>query len=383
MLEARSLVTRLSAPIAIFALAVLYMLLDAALFRTVDFGCDWAPLWAAGRMALSDPSRIYDFHAVTLMQQPLFDATVLRPFVYPPTTLLLLVPLSVFPFFWSFALFALASVAVFERVSTRLSAQPAIVLLMPPVVLAALVGQPTLVVAALILAALMLLPRDERTAGLLIGIAAAIKPPLLILAPLGLCAGRHWRALWVSALVGSVMGLASVALFGIEPWKQWFAALPEFQTLVAGFEPLARKTVTPFAMATRFGISGPAVLAVTVPAALLLVFFAFRRSSDTAVRLTALVGGALLISPYAMDYELAAFAPAVAAIRLRGVKDAALPAIWTASLFASASIVGLLTMCAWAAVRLVRAGAQPETMERCRSGSMLPPESTATVALPG
>jgi hypothetical protein len=222
-------------------------------------------------------------------------------------------------------------------------------LVAPPVVLAALVGQPTLLVIAFALAALCLLPHDEHSAGTLFGIAAAIKPPLLLLVPLALVAGGHRRALLTSAAVASLLVLLSVALFGLQPWYDWFDALPGFQAVVAGFEPLLRKTVTPYGTATRLGLNGAAVLAATAPAALLLVFLAFRKSSDIAVRLTALMGGTLLVSPYAMDYELAAFAPAMAAIRIRRFRDITVPAIWAASLLFEVSVLGLVAVCGWAA----------------------------------
>ncbi len=373
----------LHGPIAVVILIAIYVLLDAALLRIVDPGSDWGPLWSGGRMILSDPARIYDFSAITLMQEPLLAPGTARPFIYPPTTLILLVPLGLLPFRLSFALFVAASALLFERASAKLSARPAMLLVAPPVVLAALAGQPTLLVIALALAALCLLPNDERLAGALFGVAAAIKPPLLFLVPLALIAGGHRRALLSAAAAASLLVLLSVALFGLQPWHDWFRALPGFQAVVAGFEPLLRKTVTPYGTAIRLGLNGAAVLVATAPAALLLVFLAFRKSSDIAVRLTALVGGTLLVSPYAMDYELAAFAPAIAAIRIRGLRDIIVPTIWAASLFFNVSVLGLFAVCGWATAKLFTDSRQPATISRCSSGSILPPDSTATVASSG
>lgn len=57
-------------------------------------GLDFLPLWTAARL---DPSRVYDFVYVTLQQNWRLEHG-LRPFVYPPTTLLLLKGFSARPF---------------------------------------------------------------------------------------------------------------------------------------------------------------------------------------------------------------------------------------------------------------------------------------------
>jgi hypothetical protein len=54
-------------------------------------------------------------------------------------------------------------------------------------------------------------------------------------------------------------------------------------------------------------------LIAAVPAALIGVWLSFR-SDDVPRRVLALLGGALLISPYAMDYEVALLVPAVLAM---------------------------------------------------------------------
>jgi hypothetical protein len=375
----RAVVSRLSPALGIFALITLYLLLDAALMRLCAPGADWAPLWAAGHFAWVDPARAYDFSAVTLHQQPVIGPSTPRPFIYPPTALMLFAPFALLPFYLSLAAFILPSLVLFIRASAKVEAAPSLLVTAPPVMLAIIVGQPTLLVAALLFGALALLPDDENRAGALIGICAVIKPPLLLLAPVALCAGGHWRAIRIAAVSAATLCAASVLLFGLDPWWAWLAALPRFQALVAGFEPLARNAVTPYATAARLGVSTTATMAIAVPIAIAGTVFAFRRSRDLSVRLVALVGGALLVSPYAMDYELAAFAPVIASIRIRGFKDTVVPAVWAGSLFVNASVVGLLAAYGWAAAKLIGEMRQSETMARCLSGSMLPPDRTATV----
>lgn len=342
--------------LAVTAVVAIFLFLDCVLLSLFDLGDDWAPLWVAGGIAWGDPLRAYDFAHVTSLHWQLLGPTGERPFIYPPTTLMLLAPLGLIPFHFSFAAFVAASLFFLARVSSKLGVKPMLVLIAPPVALAAIAGQPTLLVAALVVSALLFLPSSERKAGLLLGIAAVIKPPLLLLVPFAMVGGKHWRALEAAGVTVAAFVAASVLLFGIEAWQAWFAALPEFQALIVAAEPLLRNTVTPYATVLRLGYDAQWTTIGFVAVAIPLVMIAFAQTRDVPLRLVMLVGGALLISPYAMYYELAALAPAVAAMPLRRAQDAVMPVIWALSLFVNASVVGLLAVYCWAAARLFFAG---------------------------
>jgi hypothetical protein len=317
-------------------------------------GSDWGPLWVAGHLAWSDAASAYDFRLVSALQEPLFGPLGDRPFVYPPSALLLFAPLSQLPFMLSFAVFTLGSLALFARAARPLGPQVALMLLAPPVALAALAGQPTLFVVALVLLGLAQLDRNAVLAGVLFGIAGMIKPPLLLLAPVALAGGGYWRAFIAAGVAAGAIGLLSLALFGLDAWLTWLTVLPRFKDFVIGFPPLLRNAVTPYAMAVRLGWLPDAATALAALVAVPLAWFAFARSRDLAVRLAALVGGALLISPYAMNYELAALAPAVAAARPDKRGDVLVLSVWGTSLFATASLAGLLAGYVWLLARLFR-----------------------------
>jgi hypothetical protein len=78
---------------------------------------------------------------------------------------------------------------------------------------------------------------------------------------------------------------------------------------------LWRGGVTPSSIMWNLGLGGwPQVViqAVFLIVAALAVWNVFRRSDDPALQLVAIIGGALLCAPYAMNYELALLAPAAA-----------------------------------------------------------------------
>ena len=331
-------------------LLFLFGLMNIILVVVFVEGGDWAPLWAAGRLAWSDPASIYDFGAITEAQRSILGETVLRPFVYPPSALLFIAPFAWVPFYASLIAFITVTGAAFVREGRKLAAQWGL-LAVPPVFLAAIVGQTSFLVAALALAALSRIRSHPELAGILFGLAAAIKPTLFVLAPFALAAGGHWRTIVYAGVAGTTAVALSALLFGIRPWVAWFEALPRFQELFLANETLVRTSISPYAQAFRFGLESPLIIAACGAIALAGAVFTFRETEDVAARSVALFGGALLMTPYAMNYELALLAPAVMAIPVARARDVVLPLLFGASLIAIASVAGLILVMAWFAIR--------------------------------
>lgn len=353
-------------------LVLAFFLGDWIVLLSLSPGDDWGPLWAAGRLAWSAPAMVYDFAAVAATQSEAFGREIVdRPFVYPPTALIIFSPLGLMPLWISFALFVSVSLAALAS-QVR---YPVLLLVAPPLVLAALAGQPTLLVAALTVAACLRLERDPIGAGILFAAGAMIKPQLLILVPLALVAWGNWRALW-AAVMSVVAGVAlSLIVLGPETWSAWFAALPRFHELFNGNPSLVRNAVSPSVYLVRFGVDPGWVIAAGSIVAVAVTVFA--RTAGPVLRSGLLLGGALLVTPYAMNYELAALAPAVLSKPPRSLKDFAIPFVWAASLFAGLSVAGLIAAYAWLLVRL-----RP-TIRAWSAGSTLPPDSTTTMPSAG
>lgn len=335
------------------ALALFFLLLDLKVVSDLVVGSDWAPLWAAGRLAWENPSRIYDFGLIAELQRAEVGRVDFHPFIYPPSSLLLIAPIATLPFWPSLILVAGASMAWLAVTSRRIGADGWLLLLAPPVFIAAVVGQTSLLVIGIVVLACTLLDKDERKAGALFALAALIKPTLLVLAPLGLVAGRHWRALGVAALVGLAGFALSVILFGLKPWFDWLHAIPIFQQMFGDYPPLVRNAVTPYALAMRLDVENWAIVLVGAAIAAVLTWLGFSRSVDAGTRSALLMGGALLLTPYAMNYELAALAPAMLAMPRERLRDLLLIAVWAVSLFANAALLGLLIAYAIVAARVI------------------------------
>lgn len=324
------------------AIAALFVFFDTILWVLFPLGADWAPLWTAGRLAWTNASSLYDFSLIAQLQLPLTGNADFHPYIYPPSALLLIAPISVLPFWASATLVAAVALAWLSAVSQEVGSDPLLVLLSPPVVLAAIVVQTSLLVIGMVILSCALLDRRARTAGTLLAIAALLKPTLLVLAPLGLVAGRHWIALSAATLTGVVGLAASVLLFGHRPWHDWLDALPRFQTLFAENEPLVRNAVSPFAFAVRYGCESLIISAIAAVIAASLIWIAFARQHCAGTRSALLMGGALLIAPYSMNYELAVFAPALLSLPRGNWCNFLVCAFWGASLFLNLGVAGLL-----------------------------------------
>ena len=323
------------------AVATLFILFDAPLIAIFEAGSDWSPLWTAGRLTWEDASRLYDFDLIADLQGAHFDEVGFHPYIYPPSALLLIGPLALLPFWPSYVLVAIASLGALAWACRKAGSEPLLVLLAPPVVIAAIVGQTSPLIIGLVVLAFSTLEKHEAKAGALLAAAALIKPTLLVLAPVGLVAGRHWRALGAAVVAGGTAIALSLLLFGIQPWLDWLQAIPRFQQAVGDFPPLVRNLVSPHATAVRLGLESKAVIIVGAILATTFAWLAFSRPTGPATRSAIIMGGALLLTPYAMQYELAVFAPALLALPRDRLFSVAVVAVWSVTLFLNAGIVGL------------------------------------------
>jgi hypothetical protein len=313
-------------------------------------GLDFLALWAGGRTALTEPGRIYDFAHVTAVQGLLLPPQVLRPYVNPPSALLLLAPLARLPFGAAYAVLMLASLATLLAGARRIGA-PWWLVVLPMVPFAVFCGQVTLLIVGLVLLGLSLRERPW-LAGLCFAIAGVIKPQVLVLLPLALAAQGAWLTILATGVVALALCGLSAVLFGLQAWLDWLAAVSRFSGVVMADRALLDDMVTPHAWLVAHGWNG-ACAWLLAPLAVWGVWAAFRHDAPWPDRLIALLGGALLLSPYAMNYELALLAPAVAAYLARTGDRLWMAYAGLAALYAMNGMTGALALLAALALPLV------------------------------
>ncbi len=344
---------------ALFALmGVLGLRVFLLLTKVEPDGFDFCGFWAGARVAMRDPARLYDFAYVTARQTWLIGPVAMHPFVYPPSSLPFFAPFAALPYWPAYGLWVVLTAALFLAASRRIGA-PWPVLLLPPVACVAQDGQITFLIAALIAGGLSLRSRPI-LAGVAFGLAGAVKPQLLVLLPVALVADRQWRAIGAAGATAGLIAAVATAIWGPGPWADWLGAMARFQRATFAMPSVVSAMITPYAALDLAGLRG-AWAFLLIPPVLLAVWTTFRRTADVPTRMLALMGGTLLIIPYAINYELALLAPALTALAMRTrdrrwpaiaaavlVYGAAVPVLGMGYLYCQSALVLVLAMVGWA-----------------------------------
>lgn len=277
-----------------------------------------------GKLAL-----VYDIDAFTQFQNVIyadrFPGTVLfRPFFYPPTWLLMLLPLGLLAVGPAYGVFMIATAAAATAFEGRRDWWGWLaVVSSPAAVWVVLAGQNTFLSLACFYGGLRLLDRSPAAAGILLGLLS-YKPQIWVLVPLALLAARQWRALAWTAGTVAVLSLASLGVFGLDFWLAFVDAMREAGSAnVANimFKRIYMHMTTLVAAARIVGLSpgvAGAIQLAGAAVAVAAVWFAFRRHRPSEARIAVLVTATFLVSPYTLNYDLLLLMPAAVALFRRG-----------------------------------------------------------------
>jgi len=287
--------------------------------RAQPLWIDFLTMWTGGRLAGDSPAALYDFAADDRAQAWLLGAAAHdRPFPYPPSTLLIFGPLGRLSFWVAGAIWAAITLAAFVTVLTailpprRRALGIALTLLSPAAVWAVISGQCVFLLGALAIGGMARVERRPILAGCLLGMAAAFKPSVLLMAPVALAAGGHGRALFGAALGALLLVAGSVEFYGLQPWLDWVSVAPSYLSHMINDPKFYSSIIGPSGLAAQLGLTGWTLALwriAFIVIGLVVTALVFRRSRDFGLRLTALFGGSLLVSPYAMNYESVLLAP--------------------------------------------------------------------------
>jgi hypothetical protein len=161
--------------------------------------------------------------------------------------------------------------------------------------------------------------------------------------PLVLIATGRWRTFLAAAITVAALVLVTTAVFGPKVWSAFFDSAHFTRTVILEEGNTGwHKIQSVFSWVRMWGGSVPLAYAVqaavTLAAAAALVWL---WRSDAAYRLKAagLILAAVLATPYSLDYDLMALAPAIAFLAVDGLtrgfapyEKTALAALWLAPL---------------------------------------------------
>jgi hypothetical protein len=318
------------------ALSVVYLFALASLlwdiprlslrFQGYPLAPDFANYWCAARLTLAGKAalafNIFELHG---LQQSIFGVHHYYGcgWYYPPTFLLIVIPLAFFPYLAALAIWALLTYSGYVLTLRSLEPHPFILwmgLTFPGALINILFGQNGLLSASLLGGALLLLEPAPIWGGVLIGLLS-YKPNLAILAFFALAVGRNWRAL-VAAVVGALaFALLSLFAFGTEPWLAYIHnfSIPMHLLEMGAADWSIIPTFFSAVLSLGYGIVTAYVAQGLVAlVSVCAVAYAWSKGTSLPIRGSILILATLLFTPYLFVYDLALLAFPLAWLWLDG-----------------------------------------------------------------
>lgn len=293
------------------------------------WGRDFVNLWAGGRFldehAASALYRVEEYRA--------FLATLFGPlkphnYSYPPVTFPIAQLFALVPYWLALALWLAGTGALFVWAARcwwpRPWGPPALALLTPAALMNIWAGHYGFLLGALFLLGWARLDRRPVEAGVFFGLML-IKPHLALLVPVALAIRGRWTAIGSAAVTVVVLIVASIALYGIGPWREFLFGTSAVQAglIDAGgsfYGFMSTSTATAMFRLSDSWLLATVAQAAMVALGLIGVIVAATRHVPTE-RLAMLVAtGTFLVLPYAFNYDLTVVC--IAALRLWADADA-------------------------------------------------------------
>ena len=309
--------------IGVFCLLLYYCIIsskwDCATLREPDglpLAHDFANVWAASKLALAGkPALAYDMNQVFEVELQNIGSCCHygSAWYYPPTFLLLVLPLASMPYLLSLFVWLSITFILYIIVLSRIGKHPIILplcVLFPGIFENFAYGQNTYLSGALMGGGLLLLDRMPFIAGCLFGLLS-FKPPLIIISLIALGFGRHWKAL-IGVLTSSIiLIIISLAVFGMQVWVEYFKVMSLPMKFLEAGQADWSLTMTFFAAALAAGLSVKSaylIQGVVMLFILLGVRWTWQKKISLPLRGSVLVLGTILFTPYSFIYELALLA---------------------------------------------------------------------------
>ncbi len=272
-------------------------------------GTDFLSFWAASNL-LHHGGSAYDAAAHIAQQREIYPGQKgFTAFFYPPPFLLICWPIAAFGYLPALAIWLVTTGAAYAfAVRAWLGRLPWYAFAaFPPVWYTITHGQTSFLLAALLGGACWLIAGKRGfLGGVLLGLAV-FKPQFGLLFPLVLIASRQWRALAGAGLSAVSVSLLATLAFGPQIWGEWLGVMSAAQTAMGSGVIGFAKMQSPLAAARLLG-AGPDLanalqLGVTFIVAAVLAHRAWRYGFTLDLG-AALLVGALLATPFVLDYDL-------------------------------------------------------------------------------
>lgn len=289
-------------------------------------GGDFVCYWLASKLAATgEAAALYNSPRLGAAATAFFGVPLSYPWPYPPTFLLLILPLSQLPYLVSLAAWLLPALGGYLWLVHRFAPSPLTVwltLAFGGTFQNLAHGQNGFLSAVLLGAGLLLVDSSPVAGGLVLGLLT-YKPHLAVLIFVALMAGRRWRA-WLAAVAAALsLALASALVLGLEVWPAFIKSIPlTMKQLASGILPLENLVTAAGAVML---LGGSLSLALALQGVVMLgaawaVVRVWSRGASLAMRGSVLGLGTLLFSPHVFVYDLTLLALPLAWLSWEGFR---------------------------------------------------------------
>lgn len=314
------------------------------------WGRDFLIWWTGGQLiAEGRLDLIYDLNGFQAAAMSRFGQIDWLGYPYPPATFPIAILFGALPYFLAWALWHTLSAALLlfacRRWWTPEMGPLWLAVATPAALFNIWAGHWGLLVSALFLLGFDAIARGRPlAAGIFFGFML-VKPHLAVLVPLVLLVRREWTAIGSAVLTVGVLVAASVLMFGIQPWLDYFVRItaPQVSLISMHGTFLSLMSTSPTTAMLRMGASDGMAWAVQLLLALgsagLVAWAALDRSRPREAALLA-ASCTFLLLPYGFNYDLNAVM--VAALFIATRPGIATPYRWLAALGFLAPVMGLV-----------------------------------------
>jgi hypothetical protein len=275
---------------------------------------DFMTFWSAARMAvLHGPASAYDDAARAVLQHSAGalggDPGGHYAYWYPPTFLLLTLPLGLVGYVPALCAFLAAGYALLIATLRRIAGDPLVTIALiasPAMLLNTIIGQNGSLTASCFAGAMLLLERAPVAAGACLGFLVC-KPHLAVLIPLALAAAGRWRAFFACGGMALLLCAASLLWLGPQVWWLFMAHSAEARAALEYFPEDWAKIQSMFSAARLLGASvtlAYGLHALVAVGAAYLLWRVARKRPGAEAEMAVLTVSALLATPYMFDYDL-------------------------------------------------------------------------------
>jgi hypothetical protein len=287
---------------------------------------DFTNLWGGGRLALQGHVEYLFFTDAyrAALRDAVSPLLLDQEWSYPPSMLLIGVPLAAFPIlpayiFWNMAtfyfLFIIAGWLGFSLPLKMLAT------LAPSVILNVILGQNGALTTSLLLGGLLLAPTRPVTAGILLGLLT-IKPHIGVLVPFCLLASGNWRAILSASVTTIALVVTTAGFFGWEAWHLFFSqTVPLMRSIMEAPYPQGyhSNAMTFFVMARALGanvIFAYLVQATATVGSIATAVWLWKGHVASSHEIRVVITGmlALCATPYGYTYDAIPLSLAILAI---------------------------------------------------------------------